>query len=74
MGVLLFQEWGNPQDPRYYEYIKAYSPYDNVMATEYPNILVTAGEPICHNSSKSGFVDICDFNRFRLSACNKQQK
>jgi oligopeptidase B len=33
------------QDPKYYEYMKSYSPVDNIGAngTEYPNILVTAG-------------------------------
>ncbi|HYR49638.1 MAG TPA: S9 family peptidase [Candidatus Eisenbacteria bacterium] len=38
-----FEEWGNPADLEYYEYMKAYSPYDNVRATEYPALLVTAG-------------------------------
>ncbi len=38
-----FEEWGNPKDPEYYEYMLSYSPYDNVSAQDYPNILVTAG-------------------------------
>ncbi len=38
-----FEEWGNPADQEYYEYIKSYSPYDNVSAQKYPNMLVTAG-------------------------------
>lgn len=38
-----FDEWGNPKDPTYYEYIKSYSPYDNVQAKEYPAMLVTTG-------------------------------
>jgi len=38
-----FEEWGNPADLEYYEYMKSYSPYDNVRATEYPALLVTAG-------------------------------
>lgn len=38
-----YDEWGNPNDKLYYEYIKSYSPYDNIEAREYPNILVTAG-------------------------------
>ncbi len=38
-----FQEWGNPKDKEYYDYMLSYSPYDNVGAQEYPNILVTSG-------------------------------
>ncbi len=38
-----YDEWGNPNDKEYYEYMKSYSPYDNVKAQDYPNILVTTG-------------------------------
>lgn len=38
-----YDEWGNPNDPEYYEYMKSYSPYDNVKAQDYPNLLVTTG-------------------------------
>ena len=38
-----YDEWGNPNEKEYYEYMKSYSPYDNVTAQEYPNILVTTG-------------------------------
>ncbi|RSK38756.1 S9 family peptidase [Mangrovimonas spongiae] len=38
-----FDEWGNPKDKTYYEYIKSYSPYENVIAQDYPNLLVTTG-------------------------------
>jgi oligopeptidase B len=39
-----FDEWGNPgADLEQYEYIKSYSPYDNVYETAYPNMLVTTG-------------------------------
>ncbi|HAV8300051.1 TPA: oligopeptidase B [Escherichia coli] len=38
-----FEEWGNTQDPQYYEYMKSYSPYDNVTAQAYPHLLVTTG-------------------------------
>ncbi len=38
-----YDEWGNPNDPEYYAYMKSYSPYDNVVAQNYPNLLVTAG-------------------------------
>ncbi|WP_292010884.1 S9 family peptidase [Chryseobacterium sp.] len=38
-----YEEWGNPNDKEYYEYMKSYSPYDNVEAKSYPNILITTG-------------------------------
>jgi oligopeptidase B len=38
-----FQEWGNPKDKEYYDYMLSYSPYDNVEAKAYPNLLVTSG-------------------------------
>ncbi|MGB3548355.1 MAG: S9 family peptidase [Saprospiraceae bacterium] len=38
-----YDEWGNPNDKAYYDYIKTYSPYDNVTAREYPATLVTTG-------------------------------
>ena len=38
-----FDEWGNPKNEDYYRYIKSYSPYDNIEAKNYPNLLVTTG-------------------------------
>jgi oligopeptidase B len=38
-----FDEWGNPKNKEYYDYMKSYSPYDNIEKKEYPNILVTSG-------------------------------
>lgn len=38
-----FEEWGNPQDKAYYDYMLSYSPYDQVEAKAYPHILATAG-------------------------------
>lgn len=38
-----YDEWGNPNDKVYYDYMKSYSPYDNVTAQDYPNMLVTTG-------------------------------
>ncbi len=38
-----FDEWGNPKNKVYYDYMKSYSPYDNIEAKNYPNILITTG-------------------------------
>lgn len=38
-----YDEWGNPNYKEFYDYIKSYSPYDNVAKKAYPNILVTTG-------------------------------
>lgn len=38
-----YDEWGNPNDKEYYEYILSYSPYDNVKAQDYPNMYISTG-------------------------------
>lgn len=38
-----FDEWGNPKNKKYYNYMKSYSPYDNVAPQDYPNMLITTG-------------------------------
>ena len=38
-----WEEWGNPNQEDYYHYMKSYSPYDNVEAKAYPDMLITAG-------------------------------
>ena len=38
-----YDEWGNPNDKTYYDYMLSYSPYDNVAAQNYPNILIITG-------------------------------
>ena len=43
LTVIEWDEWGNPNEPEFYDYIKSYSPYDNVKAQDYPRLLVTAG-------------------------------
>ena len=43
LTVIEYDEWGNPEDPQAYAYIRSYSPYDNVTAKDYPHMLVTAG-------------------------------
>ena len=43
LTVIEYDEWGNPNEKMFYDYIKSYSPYDNIEAKAYPHILVTAG-------------------------------
>lgn len=38
-----YDEWGNPNEPQYYDYMLSYSPYDNVVPRAYPNMLITTG-------------------------------
>jgi oligopeptidase B len=38
-----YDQWGNPEEKLYYDYMKSYSPYDNVEAKDYPNILIITG-------------------------------
>jgi oligopeptidase B len=38
-----YDEWGDPNDSTYFEYMLSYSPYDNVERMDYPNLLVTTG-------------------------------
>ena len=38
-----YDEWGNPNEKEYYDYMKSYSPYDNVKAKAYPNLYVSTG-------------------------------
>jgi oligopeptidase B len=43
LTTLEYDEWGNTAIRDHYEYMKSYSPYDNIRATEYPHILLTGG-------------------------------
>jgi oligopeptidase B len=43
LTAMEYNEWGNPNEKVYYDAIKSYSPYDNVEAKDYPNLLITAG-------------------------------
>jgi len=38
-----YEEWGNPNEQASYDYIRSYSPYENVRPAVYPHMLVTAG-------------------------------
>jgi oligopeptidase B len=38
-----YEEWGNPQERAAYDYMKSYSPYDNVRSQAYPALFITSG-------------------------------
>ena len=38
-----YDEWGNPNEKEYYNYMKSYSPYDNVKEQNYPNLYISTG-------------------------------
>ena len=38
-----WDEWGNPNEDKFFDYMISYSPYDNVREQPYPNILITCG-------------------------------
>lgn len=38
-----WEEWGDPHQEKFFHYMLSYSPYDNVKAQNYPNMLITAG-------------------------------
>jgi oligopeptidase B len=52
-----YEEWGNPNEEEYYKYMLSYSPYDNVKAQNYPNMLVTGGL----NDSQVGYQEPAKF-------------
>ena len=43
LTTLEYDEWGNPNERKFYDYMLSYSPYDNVRAQAYPPMLVTTG-------------------------------
>ncbi len=64
-----YDEWGNPADPRIYEYLLSYSPYDNVTARDYPAMLVTAG---LHDSQVQYWEPAKWVARLRATRTNRQ--
>jgi oligopeptidase B len=60
-----WDEWGDPRQPAYYEYMLSYSPYDNVAAVAYPNLLVTSG---LHDSQVQYFEPTKWVARLRATA------
>jgi len=65
-----YDEWGNPNDKVYYSYMKSYSPYDNVKAQDYPNLLVTSG---LHDSQVQYWEPAKWVARLRELKTNKKQ-
>ena len=65
-----YDEWGNPNDKDYYSYMKSYSPYDNVKAQDYPNLLVTSG---LHDSQVQYWEPAKWVARLRELKTNKKQ-
>lgn len=43
LSAMEWEEWGNPNQQVYYDYMKSYSPYDNVKQQKYPHLLIIAG-------------------------------
>ncbi len=64
-----YDEWGNPNNREYFDYMLSYSPYDNVKAQEYPALLVTAG---FHDSQVQYWEPAKWVARLREMRTNKQ--
>ena len=43
LSTLEYEEWGNPNDKKYYDYMKSYSPYNNVKKIKYPPVFIQTG-------------------------------
>jgi oligopeptidase B len=43
LTTLEYEQWGNPDNKQYFDYMMSYSPYDNIRSTEYPHVLITTG-------------------------------
>ncbi len=43
LTTLEYDQWGNPANKEYHDYMLSYSPYDNIRATQYPHLLITTG-------------------------------
>jgi oligopeptidase B len=43
LTTLEWDEWGNPDDKEHFDYMMSYSPYNQVQATDYPDLLITTG-------------------------------
>lgn len=64
-----FDEWGNPKNKDAYNYMKSYSPYENIEAKDYPNLLVTTG---LHDSQVQYFEPAKWVAKLRATKTGKQ--
>lgn len=65
-----YDEWGNPNEKEYYDYMKSYSPYDNVKAQDYPNIYISTG---LHDSQVQYWEPAKWIAKLRTMRTNKKQ-
>lgn len=43
LTTLEYDQWGNPEDKEYFDYMMSYAPYNNIRTTAYPHMLITTG-------------------------------
>jgi oligopeptidase B len=65
-----YDEWGDPNEIGFYDYMKSYSPYDNISNKRYPNMLVTSG---FHDSQVQYWEPTKWVARLRLQTKNTSQ-
>ena len=65
-----YDEWGNPNEKKYYDYMLSYSPYDQVKTQDYPNLLVTSG---LHDSQVQYFEPTKWVARLRAKKTDKKK-
>jgi oligopeptidase B len=65
-----YDEWGNPNDKKYYDYMLSYSPYDNVKAQDYPNMYVSTG---LHDSQVQYWEPAKWVAKLRVTKTNNKQ-
>ena len=65
-----YDEWGNPNEKKFYDYMLSYSPYDQVKAQDYPNLLVTSG---LHDSQVQYFEPTKWVARLRAKKTDKKK-
>ena len=65
-----YDEWGNPNEKKYYDYMLSYSPYDQVKAQDYPNMYVSTG---LHDSQVQYFEPAKWVAKLRVMKTNNKQ-